>query len=328
MVYIITDWIYSRCFLSLKVFDYFCDCKYDNAEKKGFNMVTIYFDQFAISNLSEKTMSDKWREISELLFELKKQKKIHCCTSAETILETSQRNRQGIIRSYRIIDELFDNCYLQDIALIICQQITKHIKGIESDPFVYPSFDYTPEKLNHHISEKLKEEFDVNNISPCPINISKKQISALCEKFFEKDKIHFTDSIESYLADGQLDNFYTEICRILAEQFDFKENDFRTLVYNIKSDDFSCCPTLKIRNLLIPYIVVSDNETKRKIIFKNDLFDIRRISTAIPYCNVLLCDSKWKNCIISLKLDAEYGLHVFSAKESDLDDFRNYLSLL
>lgn len=291
-------------------------------------MVTIYFDQFAISNLSEKTMSDKWRVISELLLELKKENKIHCFTSPETIFETSQKDNLGIIGNYRTIDELFDNCYLQDMALIICQQIAKHIKGIESDPFVYPPFDYTPERLNHRISEKLKEEFDANNIAPCPINMSKKQISALRETFFEDDKIHFIDSVKSYLTGGQLDNFYTGICRILAEQFHFTEIDFRVLVNSIKSDDFSCCPTLKIRNLLIPYIVVSNKEIKHTITFKNDLIDIRRVSTAIPYSNVLLCDSKWKNCIKSLKLDIEYGIRVFSAKESDLDDFRNYLSVL
>lgn len=291
-------------------------------------MVTIYFDQFAISNLSEETMSNKWREISEILFELKRQNKICCCTSAETIFETSQRDHPGIIGNYRTIDELFDNCYIQDIALIICQQIAKHIKGIEFDPFVYPPFDYTSEKLNHRISDKFKEEFDANNIAPCPINMSKKQISALREIFFVDDKIHFIDSVKSYLTGGQLDNYYTGICRILAEQFYFTEIDFSALVNSIKSDDFTCCPTLKIRNLLIPYIVVSNEEIKHTITFKNDLIDIRRVSTAIPYCNVLLCDSKWKNCIKSLKLDIEYGVRVFSAKESDLDDFRNYLSVL
>lgn len=291
-------------------------------------METIYFDQFAISNLSEKTTSDKWRVISKLLSKLKRQNKIHCFTSPETIFETSQRDNSGIIGNYKTIDELFDNCYLQDIALIICQQIAKHIKGIESDPFVYPPFDYTHEKLNHHISGKINDVFDTNNISNLPSKLTKEQILYFRKQWYDKKRMLFWESVELFLAGNQINNFYTDICRILEEQFYFTKNDFRALVDNIKSDDFSCCPTLKVRNLLEPYIVVSDEVTKRKITFKNDLFDIRRISTAIPYCNVLLCDGKWKNCIISLKLDAEYGIHVFSAKENDLDDFRNYLSLL
>ena len=288
-------------------------------------METIYFDQFAISNLSEKTMSDEWRKISEILFELKEKNKIRCCTSAETIIETAQRNSQGIIGDYRTIDELFDNCYLQDIALIICQQIAKHIKGIESEPIAYPPYDYTSEELNHRISEKIKDEFDYNNISPCPINLSKKQISGLVKISFVNDKIQFLESIKSHLTGNQLNNSYSDICRILDKKFDFTENDFIDLVDNIKYSNFSCCPTLKIMNLLKPYIFVSDKDVKHTITFKNDLIDIRRISTAIPYSNVLLCDSKWKNRIKSLKIDTEYGIRVFSGKQKDLENFISYL---
>lgn len=138
----------------------------------------------------------------------------------------------------------------------------------------------------------------------------------------------FFNSIESYITGNQSNDIYADICRILVEQFDFTKFDFQTLLNNIQYGDFRCCPTLRIQNLLEPYIFVSEKEVKNNITFKNDLFDIRRISSAIPYCDILLCDSKWKNYLRKLNIDDEYNIKVFSAKSVDLKEFESYLSSL
>lgn len=122
-------------------------------------MTTIYFDQFAISGMSEPT-NNLWYQIRNILFDLKSQNKICCCTSPETIFETSQRHCMGVIDNYAIISKLLDNCYLNDIRTIICQQIAKDIKDIESNPFLYVNHNFTSNEFN----SSLKKLFNMNSI--------------------------------------------------------------------------------------------------------------------------------------------------------------------
>lgn len=290
-------------------------------------MTTIYFDQFAISGMSEPT-NNLWYQIRNILFDLKSQNKICCCTSPETIFETSQRHCMGVIDNYAIISKLLDNCYLNDIRTIICQQIAKDIKDIESNPFLYVNHNFTSNEFNFSLKKVIQYEFDSKDIPSFPIEMSDKQITCFVKILYDNRKRMFFNSIESYITGNQSNDIYAEICRILVEQFDFTKFDFQTLLNNIQYGDFRCCPTLRIQNLLEPYIFVSEKEVKNNITFKNDLFDIRRISSAIPYCDILLCDSKWKNCLRKLNIDDEYNIKVFSAKSVDLKEFESYLSSL
>lgn len=291
-------------------------------------MTEIYFDQFAISEISNPATGNTWDKIRNILLELKGRNNICCYTSPETIFETSQRHSPGINGSYTTISKLLDNCYLNDIQIIICQQIAKYIKNIESTPFIYVNHNLTSDEFNSSLKKIIKYELDSKEVPPCPIYMSKEQIKDFIETSYDNGKISFSESVKSYLAGEQLNNTYFDICRILVEQFNFIKSDFQRLLYNIEYDDLRCCPTLKIKNLLEPYIFVSDKEIKNKITFRNDIFDIRRISSAIPYCDVLLCDNKWKNCIRKLKIDNEYNIKVFSGKSIDLNEFERYLSSL
>lgn len=141
-------------------------------------MTTIYFDQFAISGMSEPT-NNLWYQIRNILFDLKSQNKICCCTSPETIFETSQRHCMGVIDNYAIISKLLDNCYLNDIRTIICQQIAKDIKDIESNPFLYVNHNFTSNEFNSSLKKVIQYEFDSKDIPSFPIEMSDKQITCL-----------------------------------------------------------------------------------------------------------------------------------------------------
>lgn len=292
-------------------------------------MTTIYFDQFAISGLSGKDVSKEWGKIREVLFRLKRQRKIRCCTSPETIFETSQReekeNSNRIVENYDLILDLTDNCYLCDMKLLICQQIAKRVKGIDSDPFTYVPHDFTSREFNFSLKEIIHSEFDTIEIPPFPVEISKEKIAYLIKLLVDNDKITFTESICNFLTQKQSYPFYTDICRTLVECFNFTIEDFEQLLNQIKKYDLSISPTLKIRSMLDPYISFSNNDRRQKIKSKNDIFDISRISSAIPYCDVVLCDSKWKNGVQTLGLDAEYKTTLFSGKPLDLAEFEKFL---
>lgn len=66
----------------------------------------------------------------------------------------------GVIDNYAIISKLLDNCYLNDIRTIICQQIAKDIKDIESNPFLYVNHNFTSNEFN----SSLKKLFNMNSI--------------------------------------------------------------------------------------------------------------------------------------------------------------------
>lgn len=288
-------------------------------------MKTIYFDQFAVSGLSGKDVSNEWSRIREVLFRLKKQGKIRCCTSPETIFETSQRNDNGILENYATILGLFNNCYLCEIQMLICQQISKSIKGINLEPFMHVPHDFTSEEFNSNLKRIIQSEFDTIEIPTFPVEISKDGITHMQKIFLDSNKIKFMESICDFLKERQSHTFYTDICRTLWKCFGFTVEDFTKLLSMVKKRGLTISPTLKIRSVLEPYISFSDNHRRQKIDFKNDLFDIRRISSAIPYCDVVLCDTKWKNCIIFLGLDAEYKTTLFSGKPLDLAEFEKFL---
>lgn len=291
-------------------------------------MLTIYFDQFAISGISAANTSSIWNKIYVDLLKLKRQKKICCCTSNETIFETSQRNNSGIIDNYNIISELLENYFLNDIAILICQQIAEQIKGITSNPFIRSIQNYKSQEFNQELNSWIKNEFDSQEISICPIETTYEQIISLTKIFFENERIIFIKSINSFFMTKQLRTFYSDICTCLVKDFNFTRSDFIQLKNKLECNDFSFSPTLKIRNTLQPYICFSQFKRKQQINLKNDIFDIRRISSAIPYCNVVFCDSKWKNCLKSLGIDTEYNIRLFSGKSTDLEEFEKFLHSL
>lgn len=288
-------------------------------------MKTIYFDQFAISSMSGPDIPDIWNKIRNIILNLKRQNKILCCTSSETIFETSQRNSTGIIDNYSTISELMNNCYLNDTRTIICQQIAKSIKGIESNPFIQVNHDYTSSEFNFNLRHAIHSEFDCIHIPLCPIDITKDNLTYITDLFLFNRKGNFIDSIDSFLLNKAKNSIYIDICNSLVKSFNFTTTDFVQLRNRIYNDDFSISPTLNIHNKLEPYITFSRLCKKTKIDFKNDIFDIRRLSTAIPYCNVILCDNRWKNCIKDLNINSEYNIVAFSAKKADLIEFENYL---
>ena len=287
-------------------------------------MTTIYFDQFAISSMSGSIISDIWSKIRQILLDLKSQDKICCCTSLETIMETSQRHHSGVVDNYAIISELMDNCYLNDMRMIICQQMARSIKGIESNPFIQVDCNYTSDEFNFNLKEAIRCEFASTDVFSYPVDIPRNKMHSMLELYMSNRKKIFIDSIDSFLEGREHNSFYTDICSILIERFNFMTADLIQLRNRIGNNNLAISPTLTILNKLEPFIFFSEYRRKTKIDFKNDLLDIRRLSSAIPYCDVILCDSKWKNCIRELNIGNDKKF--FSAKPVDLSGFNHYLS--
>lgn len=288
-------------------------------------MINIYFDQFAISCLAGTETSYIWNMIYEDLLYLKSQNKIRCFTSPETIFETSQRHSAGINDNYSTVSKLFNNYYLNDIRTIICQQIAKCIKGIDSSPFVRVNYDFTSDEFNFNLRNAMQNKFDSEEIIACPIEMTRVQIACLIKWFYENGRINFIESIDSMFTGKLFDSYYSDICITLIKYFNFTIKDFIHLRKNLICNDLIFFPTLRIQNILQPYMLFSQSGIRHKIDFRNDIIDIRRISSAIPYSNVVFCDSKWKNCIKLLGIDAEYNTHLFSGKQEDLIEFKRFI---
>lgn len=291
-------------------------------------MLYIYFDQFVISGLSNIKKTENWNKILDILFQLKKQNKICCCTSPETIFETSQRNSIGIDENYKLISELLDNCFLNDIEQIICQQIAKNIKGITSVHFLYPKYDFSSKELNNHLKSMLYSTFENIHIPTLPIECTHTNITKVTKILSENEIFSFIDSIKKFLSKEPSNSFYYIICKSLKDNFKFELGDFIKLQEDIYTNGFNMYPTLKIRSTLYPFIFFSEYTTRQNIKLKNDLIDIRRISSALPYCDIVFCDSRWKERIKSLEINKKEKLEtlLFSGSSTDLNDF--YMHLL
>lgn len=288
-------------------------------------MKYIYFDQFAISGLSC-NKNDNWNKILSLLFQLKKQNKISCCTSAETIFETSQRNNTGIDENYKLISGLLDNCFFNDINHIICQQIAKNIKGISTEQFIYPKFNFTSKDLNDQLNLALNLTFGDIEIPTFPIEITRTNIAIMIKVLSEKAQYDFINSINTFLFSKQsIPSLYYSILQSLKSDFNFEFKDFVNLKEDIYNNGFKVSPTLKIFKALYPFIFFSEQSIIRNIKVKNDLIDIRRIASALPYCDVVFCDNKWKKIIKRLEIDKENKCVLFTGTNTDLDEFSKFL---
>lgn len=291
-------------------------------------MKFIYLDQFAISGLSDTNITNNWTKIFKTLLQLKKQNKICCCTSIESVFETSQRNNNGITANYKLIYSLLDNCFLYEKEELILHQIAKNIKGINYKPFKINNQDFKSEDLNTNIKSTLYLTFDKIETPIYPVNTSKKYITEIIKILQEKPKLDFINEINMFLLNKKYNSYYYKICISLKNKFNFNPEDFSKLSYDIYTNSFDKYPTLKIFSYLYPFIFFSDyNTIKHNIKFKNDLIDIRRISSAIPYCDVVFCDNKWKQKIKLLKLDniRKSGTLLYTASNNDLDEFYKYL---
>jgi hypothetical protein len=91
------------------------------------------------------------------------------------------------------------------------------------------------------------------------------------------------------------------------------------------SDEFARVPYVDIFCSLYAGSLVYSAQRQPQ---EGDLYDVSAVATALPYCDVLATDAYMKWLIHRLRLDAKYGVEVFSARRADLTAFLTRLTAL
>lgn len=314
--------------------------------KKGYEKLIIYLDQFAMSNMIDAKEGDIWYDIKSNIERCHKNGGIICPMSAEHVLETSQRDFQRASMQNDFYWKISDGYTLWNLSYMIAWQICKLLKRDIHGFYFFkhnPNWDLAEEKcynLIHLLFKKEKEDnsFDCFNKSELNITAKSKILNfdkykkVMLQKILEQNylftfrqKISSTIENFDYINDSFKSNSEWPInigpiilCLIFI--FQFSKDDFCYLCDEIDEFGAERIDSLNIRNKLASYLNVNGGDTSI-----NDIIDYNRIATGLPYSDILFCDKKFKRYVIELGLDKKYSAKVLSAIDEDLEYFLRYI---
>lgn len=316
--------------------------------KKGYEKLIIYLDQFAMSNMIDAKEGDIWYDIKNNIERCHKNGDIICPMSAEHVLETSQRDFQRASLQNDFYWKISDGYTFWNLSYMIAWQICKLLKRNVLDFYFLkynPSWDLSEEKCYnfiHLLFKKEKEDNSLDCFNKSELNIVAKSKILNYDKYKKviiqevlednyllafKRKIRSTIENFDYISDSLKSNFerlidIDPIVLCLIFSFQFSKDDFCYLRDEIDKFGAERIDSLFIRNKLVSYFNVNGGNDSI-----NDFIDCHRIATGLPYSDILFCDKKYKKYVIDLDLNKKYNAIVLSAINEDLECFRNILEV-
>lgn len=286
----------------------------------------LYLDQFAISCMAD--VNSQWSKVKDTLLRLKEKEKIECVTSIESVFETTQRHQQGAIENYTAIASITDNVYLKNLLDIICMQIDMQVRGAKynrSDYIATVYHDFSRTEIIENDKDIIKEFKESGN---CANGELLDMVSSILDIIRKSESLaveYMNNDIEKFKSTLSVNSIPTQpqydILKHLATVMNFSNADFQELYLELQNNGYRNIPSLYIQTLLDGHLL----KLAKKDFF-NNIIDIRRLAVSIPTCDVITCDSAWKNVLISLGLDKTYNCKFFSAK--DFDSLECYLNEL
>lgn len=306
----------------------------------------IYLDQFAVSNLAEKT---EWGEILILLREGVDNGKIIVPYSIEHLIETSQKDLERAQTADKILFDLSKGIGIETENVVSCKLLIGKVRKIPVNASTYclkvPVRAFDDRTLFEHFSKK-KQIFDkmthegfysLNNLRGLMNEKQRQDFSELQKTIKIRAEIYqseLTTRFNKYSKYGFFDtktiefSFITipfwadQVLNVLIKKFSLTRKEGRQLEIILKEKGIRhIIPNLYIRVAL--ETILSLKQQKEK---PNDHIDIMRLCTAIPFADIILTDKSKEYDIKTIGLDTEFKTEIFSGTFEGVMKFKEKLS--
>lgn len=125
------------------------------------------------------------------------------------------------------------------------------------------------------------------------------------------------DCIECYLTGSRIADdkpFGAQVLRILVDEHRVQHVELELMLNRIISTKGHCVPLIKIQSRLYESWML-----EQKHLAHNDIVDLYRISTVLPYADIIVVDREQCRHLESAGLSSEFGATVFSLTPSSLE---------
>lgn len=309
------------------------------------NKTCIYLDQFAVINLSD---DPKWGELLELLKKGIDNEKIVIPYSSEHLFESSHKDYDKAKSFDDLLFSLSRGVGLEIAPLLIPKHliyairkrpVNRSVYTLPIGKSVFSEVDnYSKFKGLKAMFNKMSEEGSslVNSIreitredknsSTADIEMSIKRTNTIYQQeletrlrkfsrygFFDRKNIEYSMVTIPFWADQSMDTLISSFNMTKAEAKKGEE----------------ILKTKGIKNIIPPLYVQTALETmlavKHQKETANDHFDILRLSSAIPFADIILADKSKVFDIKKSLLDIDFDVEVFSGSKIDLPRLKDRL---
>ncbi|MBS1624917.1 MAG: hypothetical protein JST83_12905 [Bacteroidetes bacterium] len=317
--------------------------------KYAADKTVIYLDQFMTSPLlTDEHSHERWATWRQLLEQLTDQKKILIPYTKEHALETSHRDFERA----RLHDEsFFQLCRgfsMHSEDVVTPRILINAIRNRPSTPAVYCHQSTVPwlcteksysqmralKEIGNKISQEIGEIANPMRVATAQTPqfdlVMQRKLALDCGQRNKQELITRLRSIYRY-------DFFTErtlefrvqdvpfwadqVINALVKGYDLSQTEAKKgLELLEKNPLIKVLPPLYVRTCLESMLA-----TKHMKETHNSHFDIMRLSTAIPFCDVIFTDSSMASAISDLELNKQFNCTILTAKEKDLTLFDRML---
>jgi hypothetical protein len=308
------------------------------------NKTCIYLDQYVISNLIDSS-DEIWVDLKSLLIRGINSGKFIIPYSFEHLIETSQRSIDKAKEHDKFLFDLSQGVKISGEPLITSRIIRNRIRK-RLDSLTTFSETVTLEQMQtdteYDFYKKLKNEYDSKvEEATRMLNIFRDtdlgrfdsaQQNETIQSIIDRDASHIADRLKSFgsngfferrnvkFSDGEIPFWADVIIDILTSRHKITRKEALRGSELIKNNGLKIIPTVYIRSSIEGLMAVK--QQKETV---NDHVDITRLSTSLPFADIVFTDKARQHDLLYLGLDKEFKTKVYSGKRHDLLEFKNEL---
>ena len=310
-------------------------------------MKCLYLDQFAVSNICNISNDGQWGRISNLIAEGVKKKKLICPGSIEHLIETSGADINRAVLQDDLLKHLSYGWHFYNEADITANYIMCEIRKNKITKGHFIRKDATRRFTENNVHSDLQNKKQIFNemvddasdgvnkirqITRDGISGNKKTrdstISVIKDIFVKPllDRLLTLSKEGSYkpelikLAGYSIPFWADALCSILVTKHKMTMNEAKNAYDIINDNGVDAIPPISIRSTLKAMLAYKNASES-----PNDQIDIMRISTALPFSDIMMIDGPKASDIKELELDKKYKTSVYSGKAKDLPLFIEHL---
>lgn len=310
-------------------------------------MRCIYLDQNASSNICSPTTEGKWAEISFLVKEGVKNKKLLIPISIEHYLETSTRTRGDALHHDNELRKLSFGWSMYPEPIISANLLVRKIRNIKLGKTVFLRKERMLSLAKNSVASNFSElrsifkttvtgaVSDVNQVRKHTrggVKPKSKLRDDLVSTIKQRHAHHIVERLESLHDSGKFEPRIIELsgykvpfwadtlCHILITSHKLSRKEAKKGAELLKSEGIDLIPSISIRASLEAMMAITD---KRET--DNDHLDIMRTSCALPLCDMVILDRGKAAHAREIGLDKKHDSVVFSARNDELSSIVRYL---
>ncbi len=310
-------------------------------------MRCIYLDQNASSNICASAPEGRWDEISHLMKEGVRRKRLLIPISIEHCLETSKRIREEALHHDNELRKLSFGWSVYPEPIISANLLARKIRNIKvgktvflrksrslplAAPGVADDFLELRSIYKTTVSDAVGGVNLIRDHTRGGTRSSAKGRDSLVSVIKQRHAQYVIDRLELLHSSGtfkprlielggfEIPFWADSLCHILTTSHRLSRAEAKKGARILEAEGIDAIPTISIRATLEAMMAITD---KRET--DNDHLDISRASCALPLSDMVILDRGKAAHVREIKLDQKYEAVVFAARNDELNGIVEYL---